>query len=95
MIRKWPNAASNIEWSRTWQDQDLGFCRCRRRRQIGRVYRLPGVEERWTWSLNVWLGNRLGSTAGIEATRDEACDAVERAYEDMKAAIDRPDRGPD
>jgi hypothetical protein len=32
------------------------------------------------------IGNRLGSTAGIAGTRDEACDAVERQYEAMKAA---------
>ena len=33
------------------------------------------------------IGNRLGSTAGIAGTRDEACDAVVFAYEQMKAAI--------
>ena len=39
----------------------------------------------------VAIGNRLGSTAGIGATRDEACVAVERAYETMKAAIRDPE----
>jgi hypothetical protein len=32
------------------------------------------------------IGNQIGSTGGIEGTRDEACDAVERHYEVMKAA---------
>ena len=27
------------------------------------------------------IGNRIGSKAGIELTLDEACDAVENAYE--------------
>ena len=54
-------------------------------RQIGRVYKLPSVEEQWKWAMTASIGNRLGSTAGIEVTRDEACDAVESAYEAMKA----------
>jgi hypothetical protein len=33
------------------------------------------------------IGNRIGSKAGIELTRDEACDAVESAYETMKTLI--------
>ena len=56
-------------------------------RQIGRVYKLPSIEEQWKWAMTASIGNRLGSTAGIEDTRDEACDAVESAYEAMKAAI--------
>ena len=39
--------------------------------------------------MNASIGNRIGSTAGIADTRDEACDAVEREYEAMKAAIQR------
>ena len=46
-----------------------------------------GMAERWHWNMTAAIGNRFGSTAGIEATRDEACDAVEHAYEAMKAAI--------
>ena len=39
------------------------------------------------WTMTASIGNRFGSTAGIAATRDEACDAVESAYEAMKAEI--------
>ena len=46
-----------------------------------------GVDERWKWNMTASIGNRLGSTAGIAGTRDEACDAVERHYEVMKAAM--------
>ena len=56
------------------------------RRRIGRVYKLAGIGERWKWAMTASIGNRLGSTAGIAGTRDEACDAVERQYEAMKAA---------
>ncbi len=45
------------EWSRTWQDQPYDFIAVDGDIRIGRVHRIPG-EERWTWSLNVWLGNR-------------------------------------
>ena len=82
-------------WSRTWADREQDFVAVDGERQIGRVYRLPGVDERWKWSMTASIGNRLGSTAGSEATRDEACDAVERAYEELKAAIGRPDGDPD
>ena len=50
-------------------------------------YRMPVSMKRWKWSMAAAIGNRLGSTAGIAGTRDEACDAVERQYEAMKAAI--------
>jgi hypothetical protein len=56
-------------------------------RRIGRVYRLAGVDERWKWAMTAAIGNRLGSASGIAGTRDEACNAVERQYEAMRAAI--------
>ena len=59
--------------------------------RIGRVYRLAGMAERWHWNMTAAIGNRLGSTAGIAATRDQACDAVEREYERMKAANRDPE----
>ena len=74
-------------WSRTWPDREQDFSAADGERRIGRVCRLPGVEELWKWSMNASIGNRLGSTAGIAGTRDEACDAVESEYEAMKAAI--------
>ena len=74
-------------WSRTWPDRLQDFSAVDGERQIGRVYKLPGVDERWKWTMTAAIGNRLGSTAGIAGTRDEACDAVESEYEVMKAAI--------
>ncbi len=47
------------------------------------------MAERWHWSMTATIGNRLGSTAGIEATRN-ACDAVEAAYEQITAALCEP-----
>jgi hypothetical protein len=80
-------------WSRTWPDRPQDFTAADGERRIGRVYRLTGVDERWKWSMTAAIGNRLGSTSGIAATRDEACDAVERHYEAMKAAIPVKDQG--
>ena len=74
-------------WSRTWPDRLHDFIAADGERQIGRVYKLPSIEEQWKWAMTASIGNRLGSKAGIEDTRDEACDAVEIAYEQMKAAI--------
>ena len=73
-------------WSRTWADRPHDFVAADGDRQIGRVYRIAGVDERWKWSMTAAIGSRLGST-DIEATRDAACDAVESAYEAMRAAI--------
>ena len=74
-------------WSHTWPDRPQDFIAADGELRIGRVYRLPGVEELWKWNMNASIGNRIGSTAGNADTRDEACDAVEREYEVMKAAI--------
>ena len=73
-------------WSRTWPDREQDYVAADGERRIGRVYRLAGVAERWKWNMTASIGNRLGSTGGIEGTRDEACDAVELQYEVMKAA---------
>ena len=73
-------------WSRTWPDREQDYVAADGERRIGRVYRLAGVAERWKWNMTASIGNRLGSTGGIAGTRDEACDAVERQYEVMKAA---------
>ena len=74
-------------WSLTWPDREQDFVAADGERQIGRVYRLPGVDERWKWNMTAAIDNRLGSTGDVAGTRDEACDAVERQYEVMKAAI--------
>ena len=78
-------------WSRTQQDQPYDFVADDGDLRIGRVYRIAGAAERWKWNMFA-LGTRLGSTAGTEATRDAACDMVERAYGAMKAAIPIPDQ---
>ncbi len=74
-------------WSRTWPDRLQDFSAADGELQVGRVYRIAGVDERWKWTMTAAIGNRLDSTAGIEITRDEACDEVESEYEAMKAAI--------
>jgi hypothetical protein len=74
-------------WSRTWPEREQDFVAADGELQIGRVYRIVGVDERWKWAMTALIGNRLGSTGGIAETRDEACDAVERKYEAMKVAI--------
>ena len=73
-------------WSRTWPEREQDYVAADGECRIGRVYKLAGVAERWKWNMTASIGNRLGSTAGIAGTRDEACDAVERHYEVMKAA---------
>ena len=78
-------------WSRTWPDRPQDFVAADGENRIGRVYRITGMAERWHWSMSASIGNRVGSTAGIEATRGAACDAVERQYEAMKAAIPNRD----
>ncbi len=72
-------------WSLTLPNREQDFVATDGERQIGRVYRLAGVDERWKWNMTAAIGNRLGST-DIADTRDEACDAVESAYEAKKAA---------
>jgi ribosomal protein S5 len=79
-------------WFRTWDDRPHDFSAKDGDLPIGRVYRLAGVGERWKWAMTVRIGNRLGSSGGILGTRDEACDAVESAYEAMKARIPIRDR---
>ena len=74
-------------WSRTWQDQPYDFVARDGDLNIGRVYRIAGVEERWKWNMTAWLDKHAGSASGIVDSRDEACDAVEAAYEQFRAAV--------
>ena len=72
-------------WSRTWADRVYDFSAMNDERRVGRVYRLPGPIEHWSRSMYAPLGDSVGSKSSVAGTRDEACDAVETAYEDMKA----------
>ena len=74
-------------WSRTSPDRPYDFVAADGDLRVGRVYKLAGVDECWKWAMNAWIGNRLGTASGIVGSRDEACEAVEREYEAMKAAI--------
>ena len=53
-------------WSRTWADREQDFAAADGERRVGRVYRLASMTERWHWRMSASIGNRLGSTAGIE-----------------------------
>ena len=60
-------------WSLTWPDRLHDFIAADGERQLV-ASTLPSIEEQWKWAMTASIGNRLGSTAGIEDTRDEACD---------------------
>ena len=37
--------------------------------------------------MNGRIGNRMGASRGQVSTRDEACDAVEAAYDDLRGRV--------
>ena len=38
-------------WSRTWPEREQDFVAADGELQIGRVYRIVGVDERWKWAM--------------------------------------------
>jgi len=80
-----------FDWTHTRPDRLNDFSAADGKRWIGRVHKLPGIDERWKWGMTASNGHEFGSIAGIEGTRDKACDAVERRYEAMKAALPQAD----
>ena len=41
-------------WSRTWSDRKQDYVAADCERQIGRVYRIAGVDERWKWTMTAF-----------------------------------------
>ena len=41
----------------------------------------------WFWTMNGTYRDRVGASSGQVASRDEACDLVELAYEELKALV--------
>ena len=77
-IRTAPSAVPIDLIPRTWEDGAI---------QIGRVYKLTTISRGgWWWGCNAHL-EWFGSSAGIAESRDEACHAVEAAYDALVARI--------
>ncbi len=77
-------------WSRTFDDQREDYAARDGDVKIGRVYRINSISTGgWFWTMNGTYANRSGSTSGQVADRDDACDAVEQAWDTMKAAVSR------
>ena len=75
-------------WSRTWDDKPDDYVAHDGETSIGRVYRINSISTGgWFWTMNGPIGNRWGARSGQVATRDEACDLVEQAYDDLKARV--------
>lgn len=70
------------EWRRTWPDSvddfscwEGGYC-------VGRVtLRTTGPLKAWTWSMGDDRPGRIWSANGSALTRDEACHALEAAFD--------------
>ena len=75
-------------WSRTWPDKPEDYVAHYGDAPIGRVYRINSIQEGgWFWTCYALVGNRSGADSGQVANLDEACHAVEAAYDELMARI--------
>ena len=64
-----------------------------RRSKVGRVYRINSISTGgWFWVCYAFVGNRSVASFGQVATRDEACNLVEQAYDELKARVGASDQ---
>ena len=81
-------------WDRTWPDKSEDFIANDGDISIGRVYRITSISTGgWFWTCNGRIGKYHGSNSGHVLTRDEACEAVEQAWDEMKAVDKKADSG--
>ena len=72
------------DWSRTWDDKPEDYVCADGLVKVGRVYRISSIAEGgWFWTMYALVGNRSGASSGRVETLDEACHAVEWAYEEL------------
>jgi hypothetical protein len=70
------------EWRRTWEERSHDFKCCDNGQDVGRVYLHHGAEKRWLWFMTYEREEASPiSDNGMKDTRDEACYAVEAAYD--------------
>ena len=83
-----PQRRFRYTWSRTWDDKPEDYACTDGEVKVGRVYRINSISTGgWFWTMNGRVGNRSGSSHGQVQSRDEACDAVESAYDELKARV--------
>jgi hypothetical protein len=84
-----PERRFRYVWFHTWADRAHDFSASDGETRIGRVYRMTGgpADSKWRWTMVARLGNRLGNSSGVADSRDEACRAVEAAWEAFKARM--------
>ena len=83
-----PERRFRYTWSRTWEDKAEDYIAHDSETSIGRVYRINSIATGgWFWTMNGRIGDRMGASSGQVSTRDEACDAVEAAYDDLRGRV--------
>jgi hypothetical protein len=70
------------EWRRTWEDKPYDFSVSDGENCFGRVYlHDTGPVQHWAWFMSDESRGEMNSVNGGCDTRDEACRAVEAAYD--------------
>ncbi len=76
------------DWSRTWEDKPEDYVCNDGEVKVGRVYRInSNTGGGCFWTMYAMVGNRSGANSGQVSTRNQACDAVEQAYDELKVRL--------